>query len=108
MQVSPLFGQVAAVSVGQVAGRVLLDLDYREDSRAEVDMNLVMTAKGEYVEIQGTGEQTTFSRERLNALLDIGELGLSQLLAAQQAALAAGRNASEDTVQVSRRQDGGA
>jgi ribonuclease PH len=87
VSVTPLIGQVAAVSVGQVAGRVLLDLDYHEDSRAEVDMNLVMTAEEEFVEIQGTGEQTTFDRARLNALLDAGESGIRELLAAQRAAL---------------------
>ncbi|MDR1712692.1 MAG: ribonuclease PH [Coriobacteriales bacterium] len=80
---SPLFGQVAAVSVGLVAGQVLLDLDYREDSKAEIDMNLVMTNAGEFVELQGTGERTTFDRARLNELLDAGTAGLQQLLALQ-------------------------
>jgi len=84
----PLFGQVAAVSVGLVAGRVLLDLDYHEDSRAEIDMNLVMTGEGEYVELQGTGEQATFDRGRLKVMLDIGDKGLRQLLSLQQQALA--------------------
>jgi ribonuclease PH len=87
---NPLFGQVAAVSVGMVNGRLLLDLDYREDSRAEIDMNLVMTAQGEFIEVQGTGERTTFDRARLDALLDIGTKGLTDLLAAQQAALERG------------------
>ncbi|MFR4805072.1 MAG: ribonuclease PH, partial [Eggerthellaceae bacterium] len=66
IKANPLFGQVAAVSVGLVGGRLLLDLDYREDSQAEIDMNVVMNAKGEFVEVQGTGEQVSFSRDRLN------------------------------------------
>lgn len=86
----PLFGQVAAVSVGMVNGRVLLDLDYREDSRAEIDMNLVMNAAGEFIEVQGTGERTTFDRARLDQMLDLGTSGLQTLLAAQREALALG------------------
>ena len=61
-------------------GCELLDLDYREDSRAEIDMNLVATDTGEIVEIQGTGEQTPFDRKRLNNLLDLGDLGIKQLI----------------------------
>ncbi len=76
----PLTGQVAAVSMGVVDGNELLDLDYAEDSHAEVDMNLVATDTGEIVEIQGTGEQTPFDRTRLNNLLDLGELGIKQLI----------------------------
>jgi len=87
LKADPLFGQVAAVSVGLVAGRLLLDLDYREDSRAEIDMNLVMTGEGEYVELQGTGEQVSFDRSRLNTLLDLGDKGLRELLALQRQAL---------------------
>ena len=79
----PLTGQVAAVSMGVVDGRELLDLDYPEDSKAEVDMNLIATDTGEIVEIQGTGERTPFSRERLNRLIDLGELGIEQLIALQ-------------------------
>ena len=79
----PLKGQVAAVSMGMVDGRALLDLDYHEDSNAEVDMNLVMTDSGEIVEIQGTGERTPFSRERLNGLVDLGEQGIKRLIALQ-------------------------
>jgi ribonuclease PH len=84
---NPVFGQIAAVSVGLVDGRVLLDLDYREDSHAEIDMNLVMNAEGEFIEVQGTGERTTFDRARLDDLLDRGTVGLQTLLAAQRAAL---------------------
>jgi ribonuclease PH len=87
LRANPVFGQVAAVSVGLVDGRVLLDLDYAEDSRAEIDMNLVMNAEGEFVEVQGTGERTTFDRGRLDALLDRGTVGLHLLLEAQRAAL---------------------
>lgn len=79
----PLTGQVAAVSMGVVDGSCVLDLDYAEDSRAEVDMNLVATDSGEIVEIQGTGEQAPFDRKRLNDLLDLGELGIEQLVALQ-------------------------
>ncbi|MDR1422457.1 MAG: ribonuclease PH [Coriobacteriales bacterium] len=83
----PLFGQVAAVSVGMVEGRLLLDLDYREDSRAEIDMNLVMNGAGEFIEVQGTGERATFDRARLDALLDLGTGGLAWLLDAQRAVI---------------------
>lgn len=76
----PLTGQVAAVSMGVVDGLELLDLDYSEDSNAEVDMNLVATDKGEIIELQGTGERTPFDRKRLNNLLDLGELGIRQLI----------------------------
>ena len=87
VKVNPLFGQVAAVSVGLVDGRLLLDLDYREDSSAEVDMNVVMNAKGEFVEVQGTGEQVPFSRARLNDMLDMAEEGIGQLLVLQRQVL---------------------
>ncbi len=76
----PLTGQVAAVSMGVVDGNELLDLNYAEDSHAEVDMNLVATDTGEIVELQGTGEQTPFDRKRLNNLLDLGDLGIKQLI----------------------------
>ena len=76
----PLTGQVAAVSMGVVDGAELLDLDYAEDSQAEVDMNLVATDTGEIVEIQGTGERTPFTRERLGRLLDLGDAGIKKLI----------------------------
>lgn len=79
----PLTGQVAAVSMGVVDGVELLDLDYSEDSNAEVDMNLVATDSGEIVELQGTGERTPFDRARLNNLLDLGDLGIQHLIALQ-------------------------
>lgn len=76
----PLTGQVAAVSMGVVDGAELLDLDYAEDSQAEVDMNLVATDTGEIVEIQGTGERTPFTRARLGRLLDLGDAGIQKLI----------------------------
>lgn len=80
----PLTGQVAAVSMGIVAGHPLLDLDYGEDSNAEVDLNLVGTAGGRIIEVQGTGEKTPFDRDQLNALLDLGQAGIEQLIALQR------------------------
>ncbi|MDR2956718.1 MAG: ribonuclease PH, partial [Coriobacteriales bacterium] len=80
LKANPLIGQVAAVSVGMVDGRLLLDMDYTEDSHAEVDMNLVMNAKDEFIEVQGTAEHVTFDRNHLDALLDLGTLGIKQLL----------------------------
>ena len=79
----PLTGQVAAVSMGVVDGAELLDLDYREDSHAEVDMNLAATDTGEIIEVQGTGEQMPFTRERLGRLLDLGDAGIAKLIALQ-------------------------
>lgn len=76
----PLLGQVAAVSMGVVDGACLLDLDYSEDSNAEVDMNLVAMDSGEMVELQGTGERITFDRARLNTLLDLGDAGIKKLI----------------------------
>lgn len=83
----PLLKPVAAVSVGIVDGRVSLDLPYEEDSRAEVDLNVVMQEGGNFVEIQGTGEQGLFGRKELNEMLDVAELGLNSLIDAQKAAL---------------------
>ena len=83
----PLKQPVAAVSVGIIDGQVCLDLPYEEDSRAEVDMNVVMTAEGNFVEVQGTGEAGTFTRAQMNELLDAAEVGCRELFAAQKAAL---------------------
>ncbi|WP_376796248.1 ribonuclease PH [Thermogemmatispora sp.] len=80
----PVRTAVAAVSVGVVSGEALLDLCYEEDARAEVDFNVVMTAHGEFVEVQGTGEGGVFSRARLDELLALAQQGISQLLAFQQ------------------------
>lgn len=84
---SPLRQQVSAVSVGLVDGRALLDLDYAEDSRADVDLNVVMDQEGRLLEIQGTAEGAPFARARLDALLDLAEPGLRALQEAQRQAL---------------------
>jgi ribonuclease PH len=84
----PLLGSVAAVSVGMIDGEARLDLPYEEDVRAETDMNVVMTGRGTFVEVQGTAEAAPFDREQLNALLDLAAKGCADLSAAQQRALA--------------------
>ena len=84
---APLRDQVCAVSVGKVAGEVLLDLCYLEDSTAEADMNVVMTAAGNFVEVQGTAEQGTFSPKELNALLRTAQSGLKKIARAQAKAI---------------------
>ena len=86
----PLIGFIAAVSVGIYKGHPILDLDYAEDSNAGSDLNLVMTEGAKLIEIQGTAEKASFSRSELNALLDLGELGIEMLIAAQKTALASG------------------
>jgi ribonuclease PH len=83
----PVTGEVAAVSVGIVGGVPLLDLKYDEDSRAEVDMNVVGTGDGRFIELQGTAEGEPFSREQMDELLLLANTGLAQLFAAQRAAL---------------------
>ena len=83
----PFKDQVVAISVGKVAGEVLLDLCYLEDSTAEADMNVVMTGGGEFVEVQGTAEQGTFSRNELGKLLRVAEGGLKKILRAQAKAV---------------------
>jgi ribonuclease PH len=82
---SPLKQMVAATSVGIVDGRVLLDLEYQEDSRAEVDMNVVMTADGGLIETQATAEKGSYSRKQLEEMLDVAEAGIRELLEAQKA-----------------------
>jgi ribonuclease PH len=84
----PLLHAVAAVSVGLVNQQPLLDLSYTEDVAASVDLNLVMTASGDFIELQGTGEEAVFSDTQLAALLALGKAGIKQSLAAQQTALA--------------------
>ena len=84
----PVIRQVAAVSVGCLEGSVLLDLEYCEDSVAEVDMNIVATADGELIEIQGTGEQRSFRRDEMNTLLDLAFRGIDELVVAQNRVLA--------------------
>ncbi len=84
----PLTDSVAAVSVGIIDGVPMLDLPYVEDARADVDMNVVMTGAGGFVEVQGTAENEAFSRSELDTLLGLAESGITELLAAQQVVLA--------------------
>ncbi|MFD0713936.1 ribonuclease PH [Paenibacillus sp. GCM10027626] len=83
----PITDYLASVSVGVIDGNSLLDLNYEEDSSAKVDMNVVMTGNGQFVEVQGTGEEAPFSRQELNALLESAENGIGQLVAKQREAL---------------------
>ena len=87
----PLKYAVAAVSVGVINNDMLLDLCYDEDSRAGVDFNVVMTSKGEFVEVQGTAEGKTFSKQTLNDLMALAEKGIQQLFLAQQEAIKSGK-----------------
>ncbi len=87
---TPILAGVAAVSVGIVAEKALLDLCYTEDVAATVDMNLVMNSRGEFIELQGSGEEATFTDSQLTELLALGKIGIRDLLAAQQAAIAQG------------------
>jgi ribonuclease PH len=80
----PLRDYVGAISVGVVGERVLLDLDYSEDSAAEVDMNVVRTGDGRFVEIQGTAETEPFDRETMNLLIDAASIGVDRLVAIQR------------------------
>jgi ribonuclease PH len=83
----PLTDLVAATSVGKVGGELLLDLNYEEDSRAEVDMNVVKTGDGRFVEVQGTAEDTPFSQEELQALMAVADKGIARLLELQREVL---------------------
>jgi ribonuclease PH len=83
----PVTDYLASVSVGVIQGEPMLDLNYEEDSKAIVDMNVVMTGTGQFVELQGTGEEAPFSREELNRLLELAEIGVGQFIAAQKEAL---------------------
>jgi len=84
---SVLKTQVAAISVGVMQDEPLLDLTYEEDSQAQVDFNVVMTAEGEYVEVQGTGEGGPFSRQMMDRLLELAQKGIEELLVAQKETL---------------------
>ncbi|MBI4937306.1 MAG: ribonuclease PH [Nitrosomonadales bacterium] len=88
IQESPLIDFVAAISVGVYQGTPMLDLDYAEDSACDTDMNVVMTGSGKFVEVQGTAEGHAFSRAEMNALLDLAQAGIAQLVEIQRAALA--------------------
>ncbi len=87
LAVSPIKSYVAAISVGVVDGEAILDLEYIEDCAAAVDMNVVMTDEGRYVEIQGTGEEATFSEEELAEMLALAKAGIGQLIALQKECL---------------------
>ncbi|PKO86225.1 MAG: ribonuclease PH [Betaproteobacteria bacterium HGW-Betaproteobacteria-12] len=86
---NPVRDHVAAISVGIFQGAPVLDLDYPEDSGCDTDMNVVMTGQGGIVEVQGTAEGEPFSREQMNMLMDLAQIGVRQLVTAQQSALAA-------------------
>jgi len=88
LSADPILEPVAAVSLGMVKGTPLLDLCYAEDVAAEVDMNLVMDGAGRFIELQGSGEEATFTDRQLSAMLELGKCGIRDLLSAQQAALA--------------------
>lgn len=83
----PITDFLASVSVGVVNNNAYLDLNYEEDSKAKVDMNVVMTGDGKFVEVQGTGEDAPFSREELNSLLALGEIGIQQMILKQKEVL---------------------
>jgi ribonuclease PH len=82
--VSPIRDQVAAISVGMVQGTALLDLEYTEDSACDTDMNVVMTGSGHFVEVQGTAEGAAFSRQQMDALLELAAKGIGELIALQK------------------------
>ena len=86
--INPVTAQVAAISCGIVDGELMLDLDYREDSNADVDFNVVMLSTGKLVEIQGTAEQTAFSKSELTKMLNLAEKGIATLFEEQRKALA--------------------
>ncbi len=89
LSVFPITDYLAAISVGVVGDKTLLDLNYEEDSKAKVDMNVVMTGGGAFVEVQGTGEERPFSRQELDLLLGLGEKGIYELIAVQKEVLGA-------------------
>jgi ribonuclease PH len=86
---SPIVSEVAAISVGIVEGAPLLDLKYDEDSRAEVDMNVVCTGDGRFIEVQGTAEGLPFTREQMDSLLELAKKGIAELLVVQRYAIEA-------------------
>jgi len=88
VQKNPIKDSVAAVSVGIVDGKPLLDLNYEEDSRAEVDMNFVMTGSGKFVEVQGTAESAPFTKRGLDRMAEIAQQGIRELLKVQKKVLA--------------------
>ncbi|HMJ08375.1 MAG TPA: ribonuclease PH [Pyrinomonadaceae bacterium] len=89
IKTSPLLSEVAAVSVGVIEGEPILDLAYTEDSNADVDMNIVCTGAGKFIEIQGTAEREPFTREQMDIMLALAEKGINDIFAVQRNALAA-------------------
>jgi ribonuclease PH len=85
---NPMYGQVAAVSVGIYSGAAVLDLDYAEDSEAETDMNIVMNEAGNFIEVQGTAEGHAFNNDEFTAMLALAKKGIDEIIAAQNAVLA--------------------
>ena len=84
---SPILSEVAAVSVGMMDGTAILDLCYEEDSNAEVDMNIVCTGSGKFIELQGTAEREPFNRDQMNEMLALAEIGINQLFTIQRYAI---------------------
>jgi ribonuclease PH len=89
INVDPLKDAVAAVSIGIIEGKILLDLCYEEDSRAEVDMNFVMTGSGKFIEVQGTAETAPFTRKQMERMAELAEQGIKELLKTQKKVIAA-------------------
>jgi len=87
LEEDPILGHVASVSVGIYNGTAVLDLDYAEDAAAETDMNVVMNDQGRFIEVQGTAEGAPFTSEEMTAMFDLAHLGITQIIAAQKAAL---------------------
>jgi ribonuclease PH len=87
LTVDPVKDSVAAVSIGIVDGKILLDLCYIEDSKADVDMNFVMTGAGKFIEVQGTAESAPFTRKQMERMADIAQQGIKELLKAQKAVI---------------------
>lgn len=83
----PITDFIAATSVGRLAGEIILDLCYEEDAAAEVDMNIVMTGAGRFVEVQGTGEEASFTRQEMDSMIDLATRGISSLISSQKEAL---------------------
>lgn len=89
LKTSPILSEVAAVSVGIIEGNSILDLAYVEDSNADVDMNIVCTGAGKFIELQGTAEREPFSREQMDEMLALAEIGINKLFEIQRNALSA-------------------
>ncbi len=98
VKTNPMKDNIAAISVGLLNGEPVLDLDYAMDSRADVDMNVVMTSKEALVEVQGTGEETVFTRDQLNQMLDLAFGSLGKLVDLQNRAIKTSYNSERQTL----------